>query len=88
MSRSKLPVVGVGASCALVIVAVVANHALAIQVVAAAAGAVMITGGVALASSSWPHRRMSELRNLLVGLGFFLSCIGVFVMLAGVGLYH
>ncbi len=88
MRRSRSLPVAVGAVCALVVAAVAANHALAIQVVGAGAGAVMTTGGVALASSSWPHRRVSEVRNLLVAFGFFLACLGASVMAAGVGLYH
>ncbi|MGH2954956.1 MAG: hypothetical protein ACRDK9_13260 [Solirubrobacterales bacterium] len=60
---------------------------LAIQVVGAAAGAAMTTGGVALVVSSWPHRRISELRHLLTGVGFFVTCVAYF-LLAGAGLYH
>jgi hypothetical protein len=74
--------------CAAIVAAVAANHAVTIQVAGAVAGATLTTGGVALMAASWPHRRKSEVRNLLVGFGFFLACIGGFTMAAGAGLYH
>lgn len=88
MNLGRVSVVAVAVGCALVSAAVAANHALTIQVVGAAAGAAMTTGGVALAVSFWSHRRTSELRHLLTGVGFFLACVGVFTLLAGAGLYH
>lgn len=88
MNLGRLAVVASGVGGAAVVAAVVANHAVTIQIAGATAGAVMTTGGVALVSSSWSHRRVSEIRNLLVGFGFFLACIGAFAMVAGVGLYH
>ena len=64
------------------------SGAFRIQVVAAAAGAAMATGGVALGLIDLPRRRSSELHNLLAAFGFFLLCGGVVLMLAGIGLYH
>jgi hypothetical protein len=81
-------VVGVGAACAAGVAAVAANHAVAIQVLGAIAGAILTTGGIALIAVSWPHRRASDTRSLLVAFGFFLACIGGFTMAAGAGLYH
>lgn len=88
MSCGRVLVVGVGAGCAAVVASVAANHAVAIQVVGAIVGAALTTGGVALVTASWSRRRASEIRNLLVGFGFFLACIGGFTMAAGIGLYH
>ena len=88
MSRRRALVVAVGAGCAAVVAAVAANHAVAIQVAGAVAGGVLTTGGIALIAGSWAHRRASEVRNFLVGFGFFLASIGGFVMAAGAGLYH
>lgn len=88
MSGRQALVVAVGAGCAAVVAFVVANHALAIQVAGAIAGAALTTGGVGLMAGSWSDRHASEVRSLLVGFGFFLACIGGFAMLAGVGLYH
>jgi TRAP-type C4-dicarboxylate transport system permease small subunit len=63
------------------------SGALEVQVLAAAAGALMATGGVGLLSASWPRRRYSELHHLLAAMGFFLLCAGAVAMLAGVGIY-
>jgi hypothetical protein len=65
-----------------------ASGALEVQIVAAAAGALMATGGAGLLSVSWPRRRHSELQHLLAAMGFFLLCAGAVAMLAGVGIYH
>lgn len=81
-------VVAVGAGCGAVVAAVGANHAVVVQIVGALAGALLTTSGVALIASSWSRRRVSETRNFLVGLGFFLACIGGFAMAAGIGLDH
>lgn len=79
---------GVGLLSALVPVAVAFNHALAVQVLGAAAGAMLLTGGFGLAYFGWPRRRSSELHRLAVASGFLACCVGVFLMIAGIGLYH
>lgn len=79
---------GVGALCALVPAALALSGAFKIQVTAAAAGALMTTGGFGLARAAWPDRRQSDLRRLLLSLGFFIGCAGAILMLAGVGIYH
>jgi hypothetical protein len=81
-------VAAAGAGCAAVILFVAANHAIPLQVVGAIGGAVLTTGGVALMSSSWRHRHVSELRRFVVAYGFFLTCLGGFFMVAGVGFFH
>jgi len=65
-----------------------ASGALRIQVVAAAAGALLATTGAVLGTVSWSKRRQSEVHHLLFAVGFFLLCAGVVGMLAGIGLYH
>lgn len=87
-SRRWVPVVGLGLLFALVPSRLAVSGALGIQVVAAAAGALTATGGVALVRVAWPRRRHSDLHHLLAALGFFLLCAGAVAMLAGVGLYH
>jgi hypothetical protein len=64
------------------------SRALPVQIVAAAAGALVATAGAALARLGWPRRRRSDVHHLLTALGFFMFCAGVVAMLAGVGLYH
>ena len=79
---------GLGLLFALVPSRLAATGALGIQVVAAAAGALMAMGGAALVGLGWPRRRHSDLYHLIAGLGFFLMCAGAVAMLAGLGLYH
>jgi hypothetical protein len=86
--RGHLVVPAAGLLSALVPVFVAFNHALAIQVVGAAAGALVFTGGVGLARLGWRSRQASELHRLAVASGFLACCIGAFLMSAGVGLYH
>lgn len=83
-----LPLVGLGLLLALVPSLLAASGALAIQVVAATAGALLATGGAALVRVGWAHRQRSDLHHLVVAVGFFLLCAGMVAMLAGVGLYH
>jgi hypothetical protein len=64
------------------------SDALAIQVLGAGAGATAFTAGCGLTSSNWGRWRDSELHRLAGASGFFLCCLGVFGMLAGIGLYH
>jgi hypothetical protein len=87
-ARCWLPVAGLGLLFALVPSRLAAPGALQIQIVAAAVGAVVATGGVALVRLGWPRRRHSDVHHLFGALGFFLLCAGVVTMLAGVGLYH
>jgi hypothetical protein len=87
-ARHWLPVVGFGLLFALVPSRLATSGALGIQVVAAAAGALAATAGAALVRLGWPHRRRSDLHNLLAAFGFLLVSAGVVAMLAGVGLYH
>ena len=87
-AHRRLAVAGVGALRALVPSVLAAGGAFRVQVLAAAAGAAMATGGVALGLVGLPRRRSSELHNLLAAFGFFLLCGGVVRMLAGIGLYH
>jgi hypothetical protein len=87
-SSRWLPVVGFGLLLLVVPSLLAASGALRLQVVAAAAGALMAAGGVSLMRVAWPHRRRSDIHHLLAALGFFLSCAGAVTMLAGVGLYH
>lgn len=79
---------GVGVVCALVPGALALSGAFQIQVTAAAAGALLTTGGFGLGRAAWPGWRQSDLRRLLLSLGFFLSCAGAILMLAGIGIYH
>jgi hypothetical protein len=83
-----LLVAALGLLFALVPARLAMSGALGIQIVAAAAGALMATGGAALLNDSWPRRRRSEIHHLLAAIGFFLFCAGTVAMLAGVGLYH
>lgn len=83
-----VPVAAVGAVLALVPGVLGISGALAVQVLAAGAGAAVATAGFALGLRSWPRRRASDLAHLLISLGFFLCCVGVALMLAGVGLWH
>ena len=87
-ARCWLPVAGLGLLFALVPARLAATGALQIQIVAAAVGAVVAPGGVALLRLGWSRRRHSDVHHLLAALGFFLLCAGVVAMLAGVGLYH
>ncbi len=87
-ARSFPSFAGVAALCALVPVGLALSGAFQIQVTTAAAGAVMTTGGFALARAVWPGRRQSDLRRLLLSVGFFVGCAGVILMLAGIGIYH
>lgn len=64
------------------------SGALPIQLLAAAAGALMVSAGASCLFVAWPQRRSSDLRHLLAAFGFFLLCAGLVGMLAGVGLYH
>lgn len=73
---------------AAAVVKVGADHVLGVQVVAAAAGAGMTVGGAAVVANGWPRRHASEWRTLTVSGGFFCACLGVSVMLLGVGLFH
>lgn len=86
--RGRLLVAGVGLLSALVPVYVALTQTLAIQVIGAAAGAVLFTAGFGLARVGWERRRDSELHGLGVASGFLLCCLGVFAMTAGIGLYH
>lgn len=79
---------GVGAACALVPAALVLRGAFQIQVTAAAAGALLTTGGFGLGRAAWPGWRQSDVRRLLLSLGFFMGCGGAILMLAGIGVYH
>lgn len=79
---------GVGAACALVPAALVLSGAFHIQVTAAAVGALLTTGGFGLGRAAWPGWRQSDLRRLLLSLGFFMGCAGAILMLAGIGVYH
>ena len=79
---------GLAVLFALVPSLLAASGALRIQVVAAAAGALLATTGAVLGTVSWPKRRQSEVHHLLFAVGFFLLCAGVVGMLAGIGLYH
>lgn len=81
-------VAGVGGACALVPAVLLLSDAFQVQVIAAAAGALLTTGGFGLGRAAWPGWRRSDLRRLLLSLGFFLGCAGAILMLAGVGLYH
>ena len=83
-----LPVAGLGLLFALVPSGLATSGALPVQIVAAAAGALVATAGAALARLGWPRRRRSDVHHLLTALGFFMFCAGVVAMLAGVGLYH
>ena len=58
------------------------------QVLFAAAGAALVTSGVAIGAYAWPDRRASEIRLFLVRLGFFVACVGVLTTLIGIGLWH
>ena len=87
-SRGWLPVAGLGLLFALVPSRLAATGAQGVQVVAAAAGALMATGGAALVRLGWPRRRHSDLYRLIAAPGFFLLCAGAVAMLVGVGLYH
>ncbi len=87
-SRRWLPVTGLGLAFALVPTLLVTSGAPRAQVLAAAAGAVMATGGGALLRVGFPRRRLSDLHHLLAAFGFLLLCAGAVAMLAGVGLYH
>jgi hypothetical protein len=82
------PVVGLGLLLALVPSLLATGGALAIQIVAATAGALMAMVGAALVRVGWAHRRRSDLHHLLAAVGFFLLCAGTVAMLAGVGLYQ
>lgn len=84
----KVVVFSFAALFALVPSLLAVGGALPIQVVAAAVGALMATGGVAMGLVGWPRRRHSDIHHLLAATGFFLLCAGVVGMLAGVGLYH
>jgi hypothetical protein len=86
-ARRWLPVAGVGLLFALVPSRLATTGALGVQVVAAAAGALIATGGAALVRLGWPRER-SDLDHLVAAFGFFLVCAGAVAMLAGVGLYH
>ena len=88
MSRRWALVAAIAVGCGLIVAGVSANHALPIQVVAAATGAALTLGGTSIAVSMWPGRNDSELRRLLASLGFLAACIGVFTMGAGAGLFH
>ncbi len=79
---------GVAALCASVPAALALSSALEIQVIAAAAGATMATGGFAVGRAAWPGWRRSELRRLVLAVGFFMCCAGLILMLAGIGVYH
>ncbi|HEV2076019.1 MAG TPA: hypothetical protein VGR10_07245 [Thermoleophilaceae bacterium] len=87
-ARSWVWLAGVAALCAGVPVGLALSGAFRIQVTAAAAGALMTTGGLGLARTAWPGWRQSDLRRLLVSVGFFVSCAGAILMLGGIGLYH
>jgi len=84
----RVVVAGVGAVCSLVPLLLAVSGAFRVQVAAAAAGALMMTAGVAFGPTGLPRRRRSELHNLLAAFGFFLIRGGVVLMLAGIGLYH
>lgn len=79
---------GVAALRALVPAALALSGAFEIQVTAAAAGALMTTGGFGLGRAAWPGWRESDPRRLLLSLGFFMGCAGAILMLVGIGLYH
>jgi hypothetical protein len=79
---------GVGAVCGLVPVALALSGAFQIQLIAAAAGALLTTCGFGLARAAWPGWARSDVGRLLLSLGFFACCAGVVLMLAGVGIYH
>jgi len=79
---------GLAVLFALVPSLLAASGAPRIQVVAAAAGALLATTGAVLGTVSLPKRRRSEVHQLLFAVGFFLLCAGVVGMLAGIGLYH
>lgn len=87
-TRRWLPVAGLALLLAVVPARLATSGALGIQVVAAAAGALMATAGAALMRVGAPRRRRSDLRHLRAAFGFFLLCAGAVAMLAGVGLYH
>ncbi len=87
-SRPRLAVAGLGVLLALAPLLLAASGALRIQLVASAAGAFLATAGVAITLMAWPRRRRSDLHHLYAAIGFFLTCGGVVLMLAGVGLYH
>jgi len=86
--RGRLLVIGVGVICVLIPVYLATTEALDVQVAAAAAGALMTTAGLAVVRAVWSSWRESDLRRLVGSLAFFLSCAGVVLLLAGVGLYH
>ena len=87
-SRRWLPVTGLGLLIVLVPARLATSQALGIQIVAAAAGALIATAGIALLRLGWPRRRRSDVHHLLTALGFFLLFAGAVAMLAGVGRYH
>lgn len=79
---------GLAVLFALVPSLLASSGALRVQVVGAAAGALVGTTGAVLGTVSWPKRHRSEVHHLLFAVGFFLVCAGVVGMLAGIGLYH
>jgi hypothetical protein len=82
------PVLALTLASTAAVVKVGADHVLPVQVVAAAVGAAMTVGGAAVVAHGWPRRSASEWRSLTVSAGFFGACLGVSVMLLGVGLFH
>ncbi len=78
----------VGVLSSLVPIVLAASEASQIQVVVAAAGALMTTVGFALVGAVWMRWRQSDPLRLVGSFGFLLCCFGVMGMLAGVGIYH
>ena len=83
-----LVLVVVAALSALPAAVLAVGDAFAIQVVAAAVGAALITVGATLLRAGSPRRHKSELQRLVAAFGWFLCCAGLIGVLAGIGLYH
>lgn len=61
---------------------------LGIQVIAAAAGALLLGAGAGLMRSGVPRRRHDDAAALTAAAGFFMACLGLVAIAGGVGLYH
>lgn len=74
--------------CTVAIVFVAGNHALDVQIAGAVGGSILLVGSVALMTRSWPRRAHSPREDLLFSLAFFAGSVGVFVLLASIGIFH